>query len=36
VLGTNLPTVAVYGLTLYGDQLVAATHGRGAWTVTLS
>ncbi|MCU1460350.1 MAG: hypothetical protein JWO37_425 [Acidimicrobiales bacterium] len=35
-LGSGLPAVAVYGLTLYGDQLVAATHGRGAWTLTLT
>jgi hypothetical protein len=35
-LGSGLPSVAVYGLTLYGDQLVAATHGRGAWTLALS
>lgn len=36
VLGSELPPVAVYGLTLYGNQLVAATHGRGAWTLTLT
>jgi hypothetical protein len=35
-LGTGLPAVAVYGLTRYGDQLVAATHGRGAWTLSVS
>jgi hypothetical protein len=35
-LGTSLPSVAVYGLVLNGDQLVAATHGRGAWVLSLS
>lgn len=36
VFGTNLPPVAVYGLVLTGSQLVAATHGRGAWVLSLS
>ena len=35
-LGTGLPPVTVYGLTLTGNQLVAATHGRGAWVLSLS
>jgi hypothetical protein len=32
-----LPTAAVYGLTLSqsGNVLYAATHGRGAWKLTL-
>ena len=35
--GTGLPTVAVYGLTLAQDAnvLYAATHGRGAYAVSL-
>ena len=35
--GSSLPSVAVYGLTLSqsGDVLYAATHGRGAWALTL-
>jgi hypothetical protein len=35
--GSGLPTVAVYGLTLSqsGTVLYAATHGRGAWKLTL-
>jgi hypothetical protein len=33
----GLPTVAVYGLTISRDgrTLNAATHGRGAWTLSL-
>jgi hypothetical protein len=34
-LGSGFPTVTVYGLTLGGNQLIAATHGRGAWTLAL-
>ena len=35
--GSGLPTAAVYGLTLSqsGSVLYAATHGRGAWKLTL-
>jgi len=35
--GSGLPTAAVYGLTLSqsGNVLYAATHGRGAWKLTL-
>jgi hypothetical protein len=35
--GTKLPSVAVYGLTLSqsGRVLYAATHGRGAWALSL-
>ena len=35
--GSGLPTSAVYGLTLSqsGNVLYAATHGRGAWALTL-
>jgi hypothetical protein len=35
--GTGLPTAAVYGLTLAqdGNVLYAATHGRGAYALTL-
>jgi hypothetical protein len=35
--GTNLPSVAVYGLSLSqsGHVLYAATHGRGAWALSL-
>ncbi len=39
-LGTGLPNVAVLSLTVKyitsGNQLVAATHGRGAWIISLS
>jgi hypothetical protein len=36
--GTNLPPVAVYGLTINSDArvLYAATHGRSAWKLDLS
>lgn len=36
--GTNLPPVAVYGLTIDSQAriLYAATHGRSAWKLTLS
>ncbi len=30
----NLPAVAVRKMKIVGDQIVAATHGRGVWTVT--
>jgi hypothetical protein len=35
--GTNLPPVAVYGLTVDSNArvLYAATHGRGAWSLSL-
>jgi hypothetical protein len=35
--GSGLPTSAVYRLTLSqsGNVLYAATHGRGAWALTL-
>jgi hypothetical protein len=35
--GSGLPTAAVYGLTLSQSArvLYAATHGRGAWALTL-
>ena len=35
--GSGLPTSAVYGLTLSqsGNVLYTATHGRGAWALTL-
>jgi len=35
--GSGLPSVAVYGLTLSqsANVLYAATHGRGAWAITL-
>ncbi|HET6817128.1 MAG TPA: hypothetical protein VFH66_07885 [Mycobacteriales bacterium] len=33
--GTGFPISTVYGLTLAGNQLIAATHGRGAWTLPL-
>jgi hypothetical protein len=35
--GTNLPPVAVYGLTIDSNArvLYAATHGRGAWSLSL-
>ena len=35
--GSGLPTAAVYGLTLSqsANVLYAATHGRGAWELTL-
>jgi hypothetical protein len=35
--GTGLPSVAVYGLTLSqsGHVLYAATHGRGAYALSL-
>ena len=35
--GSGLPTAAVYGLTLSqsGHVLYAATHGRGAWALSL-
>ena len=35
--GSGLPTAAVYGLTLSqsANVLYAATHGRGAWALTL-
>ena len=37
VAGTDLPSVAVYGLTLSqsGHVLYAATHGRGAYVLSL-
>jgi len=37
VAGNDLPPVAVYGLTISSSNraLYAATHGRGAWKLTL-
>ncbi|MDV3244728.1 MAG: hypothetical protein LYZ66_06110 [Nitrososphaerales archaeon] len=32
--GTGLPNVAVYDIEIVSNQVVAATHGRGAWIVT--
>ncbi|RME56786.1 hypothetical protein D6779_09985, partial [Candidatus Parcubacteria bacterium] len=34
-LDGNLPAAAVYDLSIVNDQVIAATHGRGVWTVTL-
>lgn len=35
--GTGLPNVAVFDLTITAsNQVIAATHGRGAWSVTLA
>ncbi len=33
-LGTKLPAAAVHDLVVKGDDLVAATHGRGFWILT--
>src|SRR5437588_8160895 len=32
-LKLNLPTVLVHDLTIHGDDLVAATHGRSFWVL---
>ncbi len=32
-LGKNLPAVAVRRMKIVGEQIVAATHGRGVWTL---
>jgi photosystem II stability/assembly factor-like uncharacterized protein len=34
-LGGNFPAVLVWDLKIVDDQVVAATHGRGIWTVTI-
>ena len=33
--GSGFPISTVYGLTLSGSKLIAATHGRGAWVLPL-
>jgi len=39
-VGTGLPVVAVYGITLAhtstGSVLYAATHGRSVWSINLN
>ncbi len=34
-LAGNLPNVSVFELKIVNDQVVAATHGRGIWTISL-
>lgn len=34
-LSGNLPAVAIYDLAIVNDQVIAATHGRGIWSVSL-
>ncbi|GAB4327781.1 MAG: hypothetical protein OHK0038_01560 [Flammeovirgaceae bacterium] len=34
-LGGNFPAVLVWDLKIVDDQVIAATHGRGIWTVTI-
>lgn len=34
-LDSDLPAAAIYDLSIVNDQVIAATHGRGIWTVTL-
>ncbi|NNE28546.1 MAG: T9SS type A sorting domain-containing protein, partial [Saprospiraceae bacterium] len=36
LLDGDLPAVSIYELIAVDDQVVAATHGRGIWTTTLS
>ncbi|MBD0403540.1 T9SS type A sorting domain-containing protein [Flammeovirga sp. EKP202] len=35
-LAGNFPAVSVWDLKIYDDQVIAGTHGRGAWTHDLS
>ncbi len=34
-LDSNFPAVAVYDLAIVNDEVVAATHGRGIWSISL-
>ncbi|NOX17996.1 MAG: T9SS type A sorting domain-containing protein [Chlorobi bacterium] len=34
-LDSNFPAVAVYDLSIVNDEVIAATHGRGIWSISL-
>jgi len=35
ILDSNFPAVAVYDLAIVNDEVIAATHGRGIWSISL-
>lgn len=35
IADNGLPNVAIWDMKIRGDQVIVATHGRGAWSVTL-